>query len=86
MSHKHQGSCRYLLDSLSDFIDGELAEDICEDLEHHMSDCENCHIVVDTLKKTISLYQINAEDPQVPEDVKSRLFHCLDLDEYLQKE
>lgn len=85
MSHKHHGGCRYLLDSLSEFVDGELAEEICDDLERHLLECENCHIVVDTLKKTISLYQTNSESPQVPEEVRSRLFHCLDLDEFINK-
>jgi anti-sigma factor (TIGR02949 family) len=85
MSHESKGGCRHLLDSLSEFVDGELEEEICLELERHLSDCENCHIVVDTLKKTISLYHTNAEAPQIPTDVRSRLFHCLDLDDYLQK-
>jgi anti-sigma factor (TIGR02949 family) len=85
MSHKHPGGCRHLLDSLSEFVDGELAEEICLELERHLSDCENCTIVVDTLKKTISLYHTTAEAPQVPSEVRDRLFHRLDLDEFIQK-
>jgi hypothetical protein len=48
-----------------------------------MDDCENCRIVVDTLRKTISLYQTSTEPSDVPEDVRQRLFHSLDLDEFI---
>jgi len=48
-----------------------------------MNDCDNCRIVVDTLSKTISLYQTSSEPAVVPEDVRQRLFHRLDLDEFL---
>jgi hypothetical protein len=49
-----------------------------------MKDCDNCRIVVDTLGKTISLYQSSSEEVPVPEDVRQRLYHRLDLDEFLK--
>ena len=79
--HKHE-ECRELLNSLSDYVDGELQQDLCDEIELHMKDCENCRIVVDTLNKTVSLYQTSPE-PEVPEDVRQRLFHSLNLDEFL---
>ena len=50
MEEKH---CKSLLGSLSDYVDGTAQEEICRELEEHLSDCENCRIVVDTLKKTV---------------------------------
>ena len=79
----HQESCHELLNSLSDYVDGTLGEELCTELERHLSDCENCQVVIDTLKKTIYLYKVTAESPEVPDDVRQRLYHRLDLDEFL---
>ena len=82
---KHEG-CRYLLDSLSPYVDGELGPELCVELERHLNDCENCRIVVDSLRKTVYLYRVAADEPPtVPEDVRQRLYHCLDLDEFVEK-
>lgn len=80
--HRHE-ECRQLLDSLSDYVDGDLQQELCDEIELHMKDCDNCRIVVDTLSKTISLYQTSSDPAIVPEEVRQRLFHRLDLDEFL---
>ncbi len=80
--HQHE-DCHQLLNSLSDYIDGDLQQELCDEIELHMKDCENCRIVVDTLNKTVSLYQSSSEPAVVPDDVRQRLFHRLDLDEFL---
>jgi len=85
MSLHTQENCRILLDSLSDYVDGELGEEICNEINRHLAGCHNCQIVVDTLKRTIYLYHAGSEAPTVPEDVRERLYHCLDLDEFLEK-
>ena len=48
-----QNDCHYLRDSLSDYVNGDLDETLCAEIERHMLDCENCRIVIDTLRKTI---------------------------------
>jgi predicted anti-sigma-YlaC factor YlaD len=80
--HRHE-ECRQLLNSLSDYVDGDLQQELCDEIELHMKDCDNCRIVVDTLSKTISLYQTSSDPAIVPEEVRQRLFHRLDLDEFL---
>jgi anti-sigma factor (TIGR02949 family) len=79
--HRHE-ECRQLLNSLSDYVDGDLPQELCDEIELHMKDCENCRIVVDTLSKTVSLYRTTSAPTPVPEDVRQRLFHRLDLDEF----
>jgi predicted anti-sigma-YlaC factor YlaD len=79
-NHEH---CRALLASLSDYVDGILEEELCAEIERHMGDCENCRIVIDTLRKTISLYQATASPPEMPEAVRERLFHRLELADFL---
>ncbi len=77
--------CKSLLDSLSEYVDGTLSEELCNEIQRHLSDCQNCSIVVDTLRKTIYLYHaITSEPADVPRDVRERLFHSLKLEDYLQ--
>jgi anti-sigma factor RsiW len=82
MEHVHSENCRQLLGSLSDYVDGELGEALCAELERHLEGCENCRIVVDTLRKTIYLYHVTAEPEPMPVEVRQRLFKKLDLDEF----
>jgi anti-sigma factor RsiW len=80
--HNHQ-DCQQDLRELSDYIDGELPPGLCKELEAHMAGCTNCTVVVNTLKRTIELYQ---EDPdqELPEEAKKRLYHRLLLDDFLK--
>ena len=75
-------NCKSLLGSLSEYIDGTAQEQICLELERHLTDCENCRVVVDTLKKTVYLYQVDS-DTDLPEAVRERLFKRLHLDDFL---
>lgn len=75
--------CSHLLGSLSEYVDGMAEATICAEIEQHVGECENCRIVVDTLKKTIYLYHETADPPDMPAEVRSRLFKRLELDEYI---
>lgn len=82
---KHD-NCHHLLGELSDFVDGELKEELCTELEKHLAECEDCRIVVDTLKKTIYLYHSTAGEPEeIPFDVKERLYKRLNIDDLTSK-
>ena len=83
---KKSRKCGSLLESLSEYVDGELGDALCEEIERHMADCDNCRIVVDTFKKTISLYQETSAKTTIPMGVRERLFHRLDLDDFTQQE
>jgi predicted anti-sigma-YlaC factor YlaD len=82
---EHGDNCREFLTSLSDYVDGVLQEELCAEIERHMSDCEDCRIVIDTLRKTVFLYRTTPMPPTVPDDVRQRLFHRLDLDDFLNR-
>jgi predicted anti-sigma-YlaC factor YlaD len=82
MNHEN---CHQLLESLSEYVDGTLGDEICLEIERHMQNCENCRIVVDSLRKTIFLYHATATPPYVPDEVRERLYHRLDLTEFLNK-
>ena len=69
---------------ISDYIDGTLENDLCAELERHLWECQNCQIVVDTTRMTVELYQsCSLDQVSLPEDVRVRLFHRLDLKNYL---
>lgn len=77
--------CHDLLRSLSDYVDGTLDDSICAEIEKHMNDCERCHIVIDTLRKTVELYR-TLPTPPLPDDVRERLLLRLNLDDYTLKQ
>jgi anti-sigma factor RsiW len=76
-------NCHHLLSSLSEFVDGDLDPILCDEIERHMAGCDNCQIVINTLKKTVELYRQTAETPSIPSDVRTRLFHVLNLEEFV---
>ena len=76
-------NCEKLLGSLSEYIDGELNPELCQELERHLAGCDNCRVVLNTTKRTIDLVHSPIEKPDVPEDVRERLFKRLNLDDYL---
>ena len=61
MMNRHE--CQHLLGQLSDYVDGELEQTMCEEIERHLADCQNCRVVVDTLSKTVALYRTQGQDP-----------------------
>jgi len=72
--------CGEMLGALSEYIDGELEARLCAEIEAHMRDCRDCQVMVDTLRKTIVLYRARGQS-EMPQDVKSRLYAVLDLNE-----
>lgn len=84
-AHTHDLSCKQLLTSIGDYVEGDLSPAICQELERHLAGCENCRVVVDTLNKTIYLYHATAQETAVPGEVRGRLFETLKLDDLINK-
>ncbi len=82
MSTPGHQTCHDLLGSLSDYIDGALDDALCVEIESHMAECDNCQIVVDTLRKTVTLYRRLPAQP-IPADLEARLFKRMALGEYI---
>jgi len=84
--HQHEFQCNQMLGNLSEYIDGNLQADLCAQIEEHMKTCENCTIVVNTLRKTVELYEkCCEEEAEIPGEVKERLFAKLEIREFLKK-
>ncbi len=69
--------CQQLLSSISEFVDGELDPELCRRIEQHLTECENCRIVINTLRKTIDLYQHQPASEGLPREIRQRLFYRL---------
>lgn len=77
--------CRTLLKQLSLYIDGEAEQAICEDIERHMAECEDCRIVIDTLTRTVRLYRDHGHT-RLPGDARRRLYTALDISDFLDED
>jgi anti-sigma factor RsiW len=77
-SDREHVNCQELLTQLSDYIDGELETALCSELELHLTLCPNCRVMVDTVRKTITLYRGQASDC-LPGEVQERLYNVLKL-------
>jgi predicted anti-sigma-YlaC factor YlaD len=83
--HEHSPQCKQLMRNLSEYVDGDLTPELCVKIEEHLMDCDNCRVVVNTLRKTIEIYKKSTPLSNLPDDVRERLFFKLQLDEYLRK-
>lgn len=69
--HDHQ-HCLEMFKKLSEYIDGELDEVTCEELERHVKECVPCKICLVTLNKTVNICK-EMESKPVPDTLSQRL-------------
>lgn len=74
--HDHT-QCRQMFARLSEYIDNELDEITCRDIERHMADCPPCRVCLSTLKQTVALCK-NLDDQPVPKDLSMKLKQIID--------
>jgi anti-sigma factor RsiW len=68
--------CHEILAALSDYVDGELDPGLRGALEKHLADCNPCHLVVDTLRQTITVYK-SGRPLELPPELRQRLGRAL---------
>ena len=68
--------CEELLKALSDYVDGDVDASVCQEFEEHLAGCNPCRIVVDNVRKTITLYKAGELYP-LPEEFQRRLHASL---------
>ena len=64
--------CRELFARLSEYVDGELSQEICEQIRRHLADCEPCVNFAHTLRTTAELCRRLPSRP-IPPDVAAEL-------------
>jgi len=77
--------CEGILENLSVYLDGEASEALCAEIDRHLSGCADCCVVVDTLRRTVSLYH-TLPQPELPDLLRERLYRTLDLTAFLPRD
>lgn len=65
-------SCTEVLEQLADYLDEDARAELCHQIEAHLTSCHDCQLYVDTVKKTIVLYQLDHK-VKMPPKVTDRL-------------
>lgn len=68
--------CNKYIQDICDYIDGEADESLCRELENHLKGCNNCRIMVDTLKQTVVLCR-GGKREALPADLQGKLNQSL---------
>jgi predicted anti-sigma-YlaC factor YlaD len=68
--------CKDFLNELTDYLDGKSDENLRMELDEHLHWCHECHVVMDTTKKTIEIYRDN-ELYELPNDLRNRLHQAI---------
>jgi len=88
-THQHEGTphgpeapmpCRALFERLSEYVDGELPEELCHHIREHLDGCGPCVAFTHTLKKTADLCRrlpAASMPPEVAADFQRFLAACL---------
>ncbi|MBT8365606.1 MAG: zf-HC2 domain-containing protein [Deltaproteobacteria bacterium] len=67
--HKH---CLEMFEKLSEYIDGELDQATCAEIQKHAEDCVACFSCLETLKRTVALCK-NTKDKPIPQNLSEKL-------------
>ncbi len=65
-------ACSKYIQEIADYIDGEIDTALCAQLEEHLKTCNNCRIMVDTLRQTVVLCREGKKE-KLPPEIESKL-------------
>lgn len=71
-------SCGEVYDHLCDNLDSQLDSESCRRIKAHIKGCKNCSALLDSLKKTVTLYKTYSA-PKLPESCRKELFAMVRL-------
>ena len=69
-------NCRDVILEVSSYLDGDLGPEALLELQVHLDRCQDCRVIVDTVRKTIDIY-CKAEPVPLPDEVRTRLHDAL---------
>lgn len=55
-------TCKDFLNELNDYLDDSTRPEVRQELQHHVNECPNCWVVLDTTKRTIQVFK--GDEPQ----------------------
>jgi anti-sigma factor (TIGR02949 family) len=69
--------CKTVLANLSEYVDGDVSNEVRKELEEHIARCRRCRVVLDTTRRTLKIV-LDAETFEVPLAVSARLYTRLE--------
>jgi predicted anti-sigma-YlaC factor YlaD len=79
-------TCKEVLESLSDYLDADMKEDIVNEMKRHIGSCSDCRAEFDTLTMTIKLYKHEQNSPTtMPVGCHDRLVKVLEIEKMRSK-
>ncbi len=69
-------NCRKAINEISNYLNGDLDDELRQTIQAHLDGCHHCHAVFDTTKKTIQLY-CDGKLFELPNGVRQRLHEAL---------
>lgn len=70
--------CKEAYLHICDNLDADLDSDKCREVRKHLASCPDCTALLDSVKKTVSLYK-KAPNPEVPSAAHKRLFKTIEI-------
>ncbi len=68
--------CEELLAMLNEYVDGQIDPGLCAEFEKHLAGCDPCQVVVDNIRKTITLYR-KGKPCTLPAEFRQKLHAAL---------
>jgi anti-sigma factor RsiW len=68
--------CEELLAALNEYVDGTVDPALCREFEQHLAGCHACRLVVDNLRKSVTLYR-DGKPCDLPAPIRERLHAAL---------
>ncbi len=64
--------CKHYFEKISEYLDGELDQRTCREIETHLRECPECRQCADSLQKTIQLCRETSQE-HIPAEMRARL-------------
>ena len=64
--------CKQYFERISEYLDGELDEQISRKIDRHLQDCPECQDCINSLRRSIQLCK-DAGKEEMPADIRDRL-------------
>lgn len=68
--------CLDYINELNDYLDGEIDSSLCAEIEAHIGQCNNCRIMVDSMRQTVQLCR-EGKPEQLPAELENKLNNLL---------
>jgi hypothetical protein len=65
-----------MLKAIGEYMDGQAAPALCRELQDHLAECNPCQLVIDALRKTITIYK-SGKPLDIPDECRHRLHDLL---------